>query len=190
MANPLTFLIPLRYDSVRSVLLVQSGPIDLALEVAERLAATFPDCEVEALVPEDDREKAHGGRFVRVTTVRWEDRVATLRTLRRRRYDAVVVLASSRGSEFLRVLPLLLRTRWILVFNESLDFFPLHVSRVAALAHHVSGAGSMASLLVWLATRAVLMPVVTVMLLGAVGRIYARAAWRRRHALDEGRVHP
>lgn len=182
MANPLTFLVPFRYDGVRRVLLVQSGPINLALEVAERLSALFSHCEIDALVREEDCDAARVGRFARVTAVRWEDRFEMVRRLRRQRYDAVVALASSRGSDYLRLIPFLLRTRVIFVFNDRLDYFPLHVTRLAALAHHLSGQGSVGALVAWTLWRAALLPLVTVVLVGSAARLYLRAAWRRSHA--------
>jgi hypothetical protein len=180
MSNPLTFLLPLRYDAVHTVLLVQSGPIDLALQAAARVRALFPACALEGLIRETDREAASG--FDRVTVVRWEDRLAIVRRLRARRYDAVVVLLSNRGSDYLRMLPFLLRTGAILVFNDRLDYFPVHVTRLDALAHHLSGHASLGALLRWAMGRAIVVPLATLVLLASVARLYARAAWRRARA--------
>jgi len=177
MSNVFTFLLPLRYDRVRTVLLVQSGPIELAVQAAGRVRALFPDCTLEGLVREADRETASG--FDRITVVRWEDRLAIIRRLRARRYDVVVVLLGGLGSDYLRMLPFLLRTRAILVFNDRLDYFPLHATRLRALAHHLSGQTSLGALLRWAAGRAVVFPLVTLVLLASVARLYARAAWRR-----------
>jgi hypothetical protein len=190
MAGPLTFLLPPRYDRARAVLLVQSAAIELALEVAARLRSMFPDCELDGLVGEADREAAARGSFHRVLTVRWEDRFEVVRSLRRRRYDIVVVLLSKRGSDYLRMLPFLLRTRSILVFNDHLDHFPLHATRLGALAHHLSGRHSIAALLLWTVARAVLLPFATLVLVASVLRLYARAAWRnRRHKGDGAWLH-
>jgi hypothetical protein len=182
VANPLTFLRPLRHETIHSILLVQSGPIDLALQVARRLQTTFPGCEVEAVVREDDRDAAAAGGFARLLVVRWEDRLEVIRRLRRRRYDTVVVLMSHRGSDYLRVLPYLLRTRSVLVFNDHLDCFPLHVTRVATLALHVSGRESVGGLARWALGGVVLGMLALGVLVGSMARIHVRAAWRRARA--------
>ena len=179
MANPLTFVRPFRHHAIRSVLLVQSAPIDLALRVAARVRATFPGCEIEAVVREDDRDAVADAGFERVFVVRWEDRLEVIRRLRERRYDTVVVIMSHRGSDYLRILPYLLRTRSILAFNDHLDSFPLHVRRVATLAMHVSGRASVAALVSGAASRIILGSVATLVLVASVLRIEARAAWRR-----------
>jgi hypothetical protein len=181
MANPLTFLLPVRYHAVHSVALVESGPLELALQVARRVRELFPGCEIEGIVREVDLEAASGG-FDRVTPVRWEDRTLILRRLRRRRYDAVVALLSSRHSHYLRLLPYLLRTRAILVFNDHLDYFPLHVTRLRALAHHLSGGHEVRAALPWLLGRLILVPLATLVLLASTARLYARAAWKRARA--------
>jgi len=179
MASPLTFLLPLRYDRVQRVLLVQSGPIDLAIEVARRLRTLFPGCQLEGVVREGDHGAVAAGDFDTLTLVRWEERGRVVRELRRQRYDAVVALASGRGSQALRLLPYLLRTRTILLFNDHLDYFPLHVSRFTTLAHHVSGGGSVGALLRWAAGRILVLPFATLVLLASLARLYARAGWRR-----------
>ena len=179
MANPLTFLLPLRYDTVRTVLLVQSGPPQLAIQVAAKLRSVFPECEIHGVVREDDREIAAAAGFAETTVVRWEDRLEVVRRLRRRRYDAAIALLSSRGSPQLRMLPYLLRTRAIVAFNDNLDYFPVHATRLATLAHHMSGSTSVVGLLRWTIGRAIVVPFATLFLAAAVGRIYARSAWRR-----------
>jgi len=180
MSNPLTFLRPLRYHAVRTVLLVQSGPVAVAHQAAARVRALFPGCVLEGLIREADREEASG--FDHVTVVRWEERLAIVRRLRARRYDVVVVLLSSRGSDYLRLLPFLLRTRAILAFNDRLDYFPLHATRLGTLAHHLSGRATFWALLPWAAGRFVVFPLVTLVLVASVARLYARAAWRRARA--------
>jgi hypothetical protein len=102
-----------------------------------------------------------------------------VRRLRRRRYDAVIALLSNRGSQQLRMLPYLLRTRAILVFNDNLDYFPLHATRLAALAQHLSGRRSVLGLLRWTIGRALVLPFATLFLAASVGRIYVRSALRR-----------
>ena len=93
MANPLTFLLPFRYDAMGTILVVQSGPIELAVEVAARLRTLFPGCKVEGLIRDNDVDAVAPGHFDRVTPVRWEDRIAVVRAaarapLRRRRRAA------------------------------------------------------------------------------------------------------
>jgi len=115
-----------------------------------------------------------------VTLVRWQDRREILRRLRRQRYDVVVILLSRRGgSDYLRLMPYLLRTQAILVFNDRLDYFPLHATRLATLAYHVTGRTSLASLARWAAARAVLYPATLTVLLASVARLHLRAAFRR-----------
>lgn len=182
MANPLTFLVPVRYDAVRSVALVESGPIELALEVVGRVRALFPGCEIEGIVREVDHDAAAAGDFDRLTLVRWEDRFQVLRRLRRQRYDAVVALLSSGHSHYLRMLPYLMRTRAILIFNDHLDYFPLHVTRLRSLAHHLSGGAETRAALPWLLGRVILVPLAAVVLLASTARLYARATWKRLRA--------
>src|SRR6185295_14037231 len=50
MSNPFTFLLPLNYDTVRNVLLVQSGPADLAVAFAARLRALFPGAQIAGVL--------------------------------------------------------------------------------------------------------------------------------------------
>jgi hypothetical protein len=178
VANPLTFLLPLRYDRVRRVLLVQSGPIDLAAAVAKRVRTVFPGCTLEVVVREADHEAAEACAADEITLARWEDRSALLRRLRRGRYDAVVGLLSSHPSQYLRLLPFVLRTRAILYFNDNLDYFPLHLARLPALAYHVSGGESPLAVLPWLAGRAIMLPLVTLYLVAWTARLRWRAGRR------------
>jgi NADPH:quinone reductase-like Zn-dependent oxidoreductase len=182
MANPLTFVRPFRPHQIRSILLVQSGPMALMLRVGERLRSIAPGCEITAVVREDHREAARTGGFDHVIVVRWEDRLEVVRTLRGRRFDTVAVLMSHHGSDYLRVLPYLLRTRSILAFNDNLDSFPVHVARAGTLVLHVSGQRSAGGLVRWAVSRTVLAIVATAVLVAAVLRIEIRAAWRRARA--------
>ena len=182
MANPLTFVRPFRPDQIRSILLVQSGPVGLMLRVGERLRSMAPGCEITAVVREDHREAVLAGGFDHVIVVRWEDRLDVIRTLRERRFDTVAVLMSHHGSDYLRVLPYLLRTRSVLAFNDNLDSFPVHVARAGTLVLHVSGQRSAAGLVRWAAGRTALAVVATAVLVVAVLRIEIRAAWRRARA--------
>jgi len=179
VAGPLTFLRPFRHDAVRAALVVESAPIDVTLRVAGCLRTLFPESTIDAVVREDDRDAAAGAGFARVDVVRWEDRREVVRALRRRSYDVVAVSTSRRGSDYLRVLPLLLRTRCILVFNDNLDYFPLHASRLGALAYHLSVQASGGALVAWVIARLVLAPLATVVLIASVLRLELRAARRR-----------
>ena len=181
MANPLTFLLPFRYHAMGTILVVQSGPIALALAVAARLRALFPGCKVEGLIRDNDVDAVGAADFDRLTVVRWEDRIQVVRQLRERRFDAVAVLSSGQGNRAFMLLPYVLRTGAILLFNDHLDYFPLKLGRLSSLAQHVSGRGSVGSLLRWALGRAIIVPAATLLLLGSTARIYLRAA-RRRHA--------
>ena len=180
MANPLTFLLPLRYNAMGTVLVVQSGPVELALEVATRLRALFPGCKVEGLIRENDVDAVRPEVFDRIVPVRWEDRIQVVRQLRARRFDAVAVLLSGQGSRSFLLLPYLLRTGAILMFNDHLDYFPLKLGRLSSLAQHVSGTGSAGALVRWAIGRMIIVPAATVLLLASTARIYWRAARRRR----------
>jgi hypothetical protein len=179
MANPLTFLLPLRYNAMGTVLVVQSGPVELAVEVATRLRALFPGCKVEGLIRDNDLPAVPAGHFDRVVPVRWEDRVQVIRQLRERRFDGVAVLLSQSGSRSFRALPYLLRTGAILMFNDHLDYFPLKLARLSSLAQHVSGSGSVGALLRWAVGRAIVVPAAALFLLVTTARIQLRAALRR-----------
>jgi hypothetical protein len=99
-----------------------------------------------------------------------------VRDLRTRRFDAVVVLLSGSGSRSFLMIPYLLRTGAILMFNDHLDYFPLKLGRLSSLAQHVSGKGSVGALLRWAVGRVVIVPAATVFLTASTARIY----WRSR----------
>lgn len=179
MANPLTFLLPFRYDRVRTVLVVQSGPVELAVAVATRVRTLFPGCKVEGLIRDNDAGVVGPEVFDRLTVVRWEDRIAMVRDLRTRRFDAVAVLLSATGSRSFLMVPYLLKTRAIVMFNDHLDYFPLTVGRLSSLAQHVSGRGTVGSLVTWGLGRLVIVPAAYVFLLASTARIQWRAARRR-----------
>ena len=182
MANPLTFLVPFRYDAMRSLLVIQSGPIDLTREVAARLRTLFPGCKIEGLLRDNDMGAVAPGDFDRVTAVRWEDRLQVVRELRSRRFDAVVVLLSGAGSRSFLLLPYFLRTGAILMFNDHFDYFPLKLGRLSAVAQHVSGRGSVGALLRWALGRIIVVPAAAIFLLASTARIYVRARLRGRRA--------
>lgn len=179
MAGILTFIRPFRYDFVSNILVVQSGPVDLTLNVVDHLRTLFVKSTIEGVVCEENRELLTGNEFDRLTIIRWEERFEALRHLRRNRYDVVAVLYGHLGSYNLKLLPYLLRTRSILVFNENIDYFPLNIWRLSALSQHVSGSTSAISLLFWVFWRVVLTPLAAMFLLGSVVRLYSHAALRR-----------
>lgn len=180
MANPLTFLLPFRYNAMGSLLVIQSCSIDLAREVAGRLRALFPGCKIEGLIRDNDLGAVAPGDFDRVTAVRWEDRIQLVRDLRTRRFDAVVVLLSGSGSRSFLMIPYLLRTGAILMFNDHLDYFPLKLGRLTSLAQHVSGAqGGAGAVAKWALGRAFIVPAATLLLVASTARIYLRARRRR-----------
>jgi len=187
MSSPLSFLRPLRYDRVREVLLVQTGAgVDLPGIVA-RVREIFPGCTIQVLVREADSALGAALEVERFEVARWEERFDLLSRLRRRRFDVVVLqLGATVGSE-LRLLPFLVRTRYLIAFNHALDYFPINVFRLTALAHHfslVQGEGGGMRSLYWLVRGAVLAAVLRVASLTylavAVGRIHVRGWWRRR----------
>ena len=180
MANPLTFLLPFRYHAMGTILVVQSGPVELASAVAARLRILFPGCTVEGVIRDNDVDAIGAADFDRLTVVRWEDRIQVVRQLRERRFDAIAVLLSARGSRAFLLLPYVLRTGAILMFNDHLDYFPLKLGRLSSLAQHVSGRGSVGALLRWVVGRAIIVPAATLLLLGSTARIYLRASRRRR----------
>ena len=65
----------------------------------------------------------------------------------------VAVLSSGGSSRAFMLLPYVLRTGSILMFNDHLDYFPLKLGRLSSLAQHVSGHGSVGALLRWAVGR-------------------------------------
>lgn len=194
MSSPLSFLRPLRYDRVRDVLLVQTDPdADLAGIVA-RLRQLFPGCSVQVLVREADVARGRDLAVENLEVARWEERFELLSRLRRRRFDAAVLQLGGRsGSNELRLLPYLVRARYLIAFNDRLDYFPLNVFRLTALAQHLSlaqGEVGAADAMLWMARRAVVSAVANVAglfyLVASVGWLHARG-WLRRQR--RGDVH-
>jgi hypothetical protein len=179
MASVITFIRPFRPNLVNNILVVQSGPLELTLEVVDRLRTIFSKSTIEGVVCEEDRELLTDNKFDSLTIVRWEERFSALRRLRRKRYDVIVVLYSHLGSYNLRLLPYLLRTRSILIFNENMDYFPLNIWRLSALSQHISGSRGPISLLFWVFFRIVLVPLAAVLLLGSIVYLYLRGGLRR-----------
>ena len=179
MAGPLTFVRPLPWGAVRDVLLVQSGPIEIALAAADRLRTLFPGCRLEAVIREADVEAASGADFDRIHVAQWKDRAGLVRALRVTRRDLVVCLLSNHENRVLRLLPLRLRTRSMLAFNDHLDHFPVSLARLRTLTYHLTGQRDLGAVTAWLAARAVMVPCATVFLMAVTGRRYAHA-WARR----------
>jgi len=180
MASPLTLLRRFEYHAVRDALVVQTTDIALTIAVGRALRKHFPGARVDAVVRDDDAATITPDEFDHVTPVRWEDRITIARELRARRYDVVAMVLGGRSSRAFRLLPYVLRTKNILLFNEHLDYFPLKWTRVRSLAHHVSGHDSILSLFRWGFGRVVLVPLAALFLMASTVRIQLRAARRRR----------
>jgi hypothetical protein len=196
MSNPLTFLRPLRYDRVRSALVVQTGRGAQMAAIVRRLREIFPGATVEVLLREADgaRRAEIGADHAQIA--RFEERMALVGRLRRRRFDVIVLqLDDAGGGAELRLLPFLLRTRSLIAFNDRLDYFELNVFRLSAIAHHfeMSEGGSLGATLAWLARRAlvevVATPLSALYVIGAAGWIHLRGrirAARRGRAATAG----
>jgi hypothetical protein len=187
MSSPLTLLRPLRYDRVREVLLIQTETGAQLAEIVTRVRAIFPSCRIHLLVREADSGLADTIEVEQFEVARWEERFDLLSRLRRRRYDVTVLQLGSGGGSELRLLPFLMRTKYLVAFNASLDYFPLNVFRLTALAHHfalVQGeAGALRAVLSLM--RGALLGAATavaggVVLLLSVGWLELRGWWRRR----------
>ncbi len=180
MAGPLLLFRRFPYHAIRHALVVQTGPIERTVAVGRAVRKHFPEARVDAVVRDDDAAVLDPTDFEHVTAVRWEDRIAVLRALRAQRYDAVALLLGGKGSRAFRVLPYLLRTKNVILFNENLDYFPLKWTRIRSLAHHLSGHESIGSLVRWGFGRVVLVPLAAVVLMASTLRIQLRALRRRR----------
>jgi hypothetical protein len=179
MANILTFLRPFRYDGVSKILVVQSGPLKLVLDSVEVLRSLFAKSTIEGVICEENHGFLTGKEFDQCTIVRWEERFEALKRLRQNHYDVVVVLYSQLGSFNLKLLPYLLRTKSILVFNQNIDYFPLNIWHLSALSQQISGSKSATGLLFWALWRVILTPMAAVFLIGSVARLYSRATFKR-----------
>jgi hypothetical protein len=197
MSSPLSFLRPLRYDRVRDVLLVQTDAGAQLAGIVDKLRAIFPGCAVQVLVREADADLRDTLAVEGFDVARWEERFELLSRLRRRRFDAVVLQLGSGGSSELRMLPYLARARYLIAFNDTLDYFPINIFRLTALAHHFAltqGEAGIARSLLWLLRRTVTSCVLAVaggvVLLVSVGRLYVRGWWRRRRRAAATRGTP
>ena len=184
MGNPLRFFLPFRYDSVRTVLLVQSGAAEQLPQIIRRLLDVFPGCSIEVVMREEDAVPSQQLGVARVEIARYEDRFRLVSRLRSRPVDLVVMQLSQWGNRELRLLPFLLRTRAIIAFNDHLDFFEINLFRMSALAMHLSGQGggivsSAAALLRWAVVETVLLPFSVAYLVLHAGWIHLRGALRR-----------
>ena len=136
MSSPLMLLRPLRYDRVREVLIIQTETGAQLGEIVARVRAIFPACRVHLLVREAESGLAGSIEVEQFEVARWEERFDLLSRLRRRRYDVTVLQLGTGGPSELRLLPFLMRTKSLVAFNASLDYFPLNVFRLTTLAHH------------------------------------------------------
>jgi hypothetical protein len=187
MSSPLSFLRPLRYDRVRDILLVQTDPGARLPEIVVKLRETFPGAAIHVLVREAEGALRETLEVEHFEVARWEERFELLSRLRRRRFDAVVLQLGGGGSSELRMLPYLVRARYLVAFNHSLDYFPLNIFRLTALAQQFSLAEGEAGLLrslFWLVRGALISCVLGVaglfVLLASVARLEVRGWWRRR----------
>jgi len=195
MSSPLSFLRPLRYDRVREVLLIQTDVGARLTGIVAKVREIFPGCSVRVLVREADAALGATLEVEGFEVARWEERFEILSRLRRRRYDVVVLqLGGSAGTE-LRMLPFFVRARYLVAFNDQLDYFPLNVFRLTAIAHHFSltqgDAGALRSL-VWLLRSALVSGVLGVLgfvvLLASVTRLRVRGWWRRLRRGNSERI--
>jgi hypothetical protein len=194
VSSPLTLLRPLRYDRVREVLVIQTETGAQLGEIVTRVRDIFPACRIHLLVREAESGLADTIDVEQFEVARWEERFDLLSRLRRRRYDVTVLQLGSGGGSELRLLPFLMRTKYLVAFNASLDYFPLNVFRLTALAHHFalvqgeSGALRAVLSLVRGAALGALSAAASVVVLSlSVGWLELRGWWRRRHrAADAG----
>jgi hypothetical protein len=187
VSSLLTYLRPLRYDRVRDVVLVQTGEAALLDGIVAELRRLFPGSSVKVLLREADAARARALAVEEVEVARWEGRYELLSRLRRRRIDAVVLQLGGAGTTELRLLPYLLRTRYLIAFNERLDYFPVNIFRLTSLAHHFSVAGGDAGIArssFWALRRILAGALVGVVsfayLLASVGWLHVRGWLRRR----------
>ena len=195
MSSPLSLLLPLRYDRVREVLVIQTETGAQLAEIVARVRGIFPGCRIHLLVREADSGLASSIDVEQFDVARWEERFDLLSRLRRRRYDVTVLQLGTGGPSELRLLPFLMRTRSLVAFNASLDYFPLNVFRLTTLAHHfalVQGNTGPLRALLSLLRGAIFAAVGTaasvVVLLASVGRLELRGRWRRRRRASRAGV--
>ncbi|MDG2305934.1 MAG: hypothetical protein P8R42_15060 [Candidatus Binatia bacterium] len=171
MPNLLSYIRPFQYDRISRIIVVETGPARLVAGVLEELRELFPDAHTEVLLREEDEGLAGSLQANRVRIVRFAERADLVRELRKESFDLVVLQLSQGGSEGLRTMPFVLRARAGMVFNDSLDHFPLNVFRLRDLANHF-GLGSQ-GMGIFLA------PLLFVFLLLSTTRIRIRGWWRR-----------
>jgi hypothetical protein len=186
VSSALTFLRPLRYDRVRTVLLVQTGPAELVAPIVGRLRELFPGCTVDVLMREADLQPSLVLGADSVEAARYEERFELVARLRKQRFDGVVMQLGGAATRELRLLPFLLRTRAIIAFNARLDYFPVNVFRIASIAEHFGAQQSAgaARTVFWLLRRACielcLAPLAVIYLTFAAAALHLRGWWRRR----------
>lgn len=175
----LTFLRPIRYDSIRKILVLQDGSVEPTLKIAGYLRTVFTNCHIHGAVCEDDVGRVPGDVFDQLTVMRWEDRFKTLQHLRESRYDVVAALHRNQGRCGLKRMPYYLRARHILIFNENYDYFPIKLWRVPTLIEHYSGSKNIAGLLFKLLYQLVVPLAAAVYLFGAVIYLHVRPFLKR-----------
>ncbi|HZR80201.1 MAG TPA: hypothetical protein VFD92_03810 [Candidatus Binatia bacterium] len=193
--SPLGLLRQIRYDGVKDVALVQTGPADHLARVAAELARVFPGCALHVVVRERDGadRSALGSAFFEIA--RPGDRAGLAARLRRKRFDIVAIQLADEPLGELAPLALRLRGRSLVAFNRNLDHFPISLQRMTAIAQHLGARGSgMLSATVGLAARLALR--VFGWLLGAAwlilvaGWIHARGLARRLRAREDEAALP
>jgi hypothetical protein len=182
MPSLLTFLRPLRYGHAASIALVQTGEARQLPGIVERVRACFPESGLLLLLREEDAALRDAFPGCEVRVVRYAERQAAVDTLKRRRFDVIVLQLGSNGALGLRTLPFALHGRRIIAFNDNLDHFPLNVFRLPILARHFGLASRGSELL--------LAPFLAIHLLFSVACIHLRGWLRRRsRARSAARSH-
>ena len=171
MTRLLSLIRPFRYDGIQSVAFVETGPGDQVPEILAHLRGLFASARIEVLLREEDEDRAAGLDADLVRVVRFEERAALVSELKQQHFDIVVMQLGRGGAQGLRSLPFVLRGKSILVFNESLDYFPLNLFRIGDVARHFGLVSEGLGLLT--------APVVIGYLLVATWRIRLRGWWRR-----------
>lgn len=170
----LTLIRPLRYQSIRRILVLQDGSVAPTLKIAECLRTIFPKCHIHGAICEDDVESLSENSFDHLSVMRWEERYTTLKRLREKKFDAVAVLHRNQGRCGLKRMPYYLRARHVLIFNENYDYFPIKLWRLPTLIEHYSGNRHIASAFFRLLYRLVVPATATMYLLGSVIYLHVR----------------
>jgi hypothetical protein len=162
----------LRYERVKSVLVVQTGAYDQLAGIVERARASFPGGSVDVVVRGESARSGEELGADRVHVVQYSERAAALESLRRQSFDAILLQLGERGVRGLRTFPFQLRGRVLVAFNDSLDHFALNVFRTRDILRHLGIRRGR--------TDALLLPMIGAYLLVSALGIHARGWMRRR----------